>query len=69
MVTPFIANVMVKKSLGLAVSMYAIMGLVAALVAFLFLTESKNVDLSEAGNFNAPVKSRLNDDEASASSQ
>jgi len=49
--------------------MYAIMGLVAALVAFLFLTESKNVDLSEAGNFNAPVKSRLNDDEASASSQ
>ena len=69
MVTPFIANVMVKKSLGLAVSMYAIMGLVAALVAFLFLTESKNVDLSDAGNLNAPVKSRLNDDEAAASSQ
>ena len=68
MVTPFIANVMVKKSLGLAVSMYAIMGLVAALVAFLFLTESKNVDLSDAGNLNAPVKSRLND-EAAASSQ
>ena len=67
--TPFIANVMVKKSLGLAVSMYAIMGLVAALVAFLFLTESKNVDLSDAGNLNAPVKSRLNDDEAAASSQ
>ena len=67
--TPFIANVMVKKSLGLAVSMYAIMGLVAALVAFLFLTESKNVDLSDAGNLNAPVKSRLNDDEAAAASQ
>ena len=46
MLTPFLANVLVKRSLVLAVSIYGAMGLAAAIIAFLFLPESRDIDMS-----------------------
>ena len=46
MLTPFLANVLVKRSLVLAVSIYGAMGLAAASIAFLFLPESRDIDMS-----------------------
>jgi len=61
MLTPFIANVLVKKSIGLAVSLYGTMGLFAAIVVFFFVPESKYADLSDSSNQMdvAPGKTRL----------
>ena len=63
MLTPFLANVLVKRSLVLAVSIYSAMGLAAATIAFRFLPESRGVDMSDQGSsLNVPtnINSNLN---------
>ena len=56
MLTPLVANVIVKKSVALAVSVYGLLALVAAIVVFFCVPESKYADLSDTNNQVAPGK-------------
>lgn len=64
MLTPFLAQVMIRQSLKLTVGVYAGLGVLAGVMAWLLPMETKGVDLSETGHqFTSNQPNRLKEEQ------